>query len=108
GNIGVSLLERTTDLDPRTWIVLELSSFMLHWLAGWSPHAAVVTNLAPNHLDWHGTLDHYRASKQNILSAQQAGDLAILGAGVGDWPIQNDVRRITITDNQPYGPLRIP
>ena len=75
GNIGGSLLD-----DPphaESTLVLELSSFMLHWLAGeagasedrFTPGVALVTNIAPNHLDWHQSLEHYTASKQAIFTA---------------------------------------
>ncbi len=83
GNIGGSLLPRIADIDDRDWIVLELSSAMLYWLGerigfstaeGFSPHVAVMTNLEPNHLDWHGTQEHYEQSKKNIFRYQQAGD----------------------------------
>ncbi len=75
GNIGGSLLD---DPPPHgSTIVLELSSFMLHWLAGTggdtadraTPGLAAITNIAPNHLDWHLTHDHYAACKQAIGSA---------------------------------------
>ena len=68
---------------PGQWTVLELSSAMLWWLgpgaslAGlepWSPRVAVLTNLAPNHVDWHGSERHYMASKGAIRSAQHPGD----------------------------------
>ncbi len=97
GNIGGSLLGRLGDgegaIGPETWVVLELSSAMLHWIergavaggGGWSPHIAVVTNLAPNHLDWHGTLEHYTASKQHLLRHQRPGDTAVLGRSVLEW-----------------------
>ena len=74
GNIGGSLLD---DPPPReSTIVLELSSFMLHWLAGdggrpqdrATPGMAAITNIAPNHLDWHETLEHYQACKQAIAA----------------------------------------
>src|SRR5690606_6424954 len=99
GNIGGSLLEAVGGLDAATWVVLELSSFMLHWLdavGGWSPHIAVVTNLSPNHLDWHGTPEHYRASKGAILRGQRAGDWAVLGEGVSDWPVAGGARRLVV------------
>ena len=79
GNIGGSLLDALDTLDHDNWLVLELSSFMLYWLgngvgwpsaAGWSPHFAVITNIVPNHLDWHGQFDHYHRSKLNIAAAQ--------------------------------------
>lgn len=77
GNIGGSLL--TADIEPADLVVLELSSFMLHWLGQrrWSPGTAVLTNLAPNHLDWHETLEHYEASKRHIAAHQQPGDIVI-------------------------------
>ena len=83
GNIGGSLLDELDAVGPDEWIVLELSSAQLHWLdtgagqadaPGWSPHIAVLTNIAPNHLDWHGTFEHYERSKQTIFRHQQPGD----------------------------------
>lgn len=110
GNIGGSLLGSVGAITGQTLVVLELSSFMLHWLAGWSPGVGVVTNLSANHLDWHGTLDHYRASKQNLLSSQREGDVAVLGEQIGDWTTQDCVRRITVTahDTGRVPPLKIP
>lgn len=111
GNIGGSLLESLASITPDTFVVLELSSFMLHWLAGWSPRVAVVTNLAANHLDWHGTIDHYRASKQNLLASQRAGDVAVLGqagsGGVGDWATREGVRRIIVGERDAEGLPRL-
>lgn len=125
GNIGGSLLPELAALDRHTPVVLELSSAMLHWLAPggtgfqpvppttpWSPRVAVVTNLSPNHLDWHGTLDHYRASKQHLLTHQRPGDTAVLGGstaiGVADWPTAPGVRRVVIDDRAGIEGLAIP
>lgn len=82
GNIGGSLL--TAHVSPSDFVVLELSSFMLHWLGqrGWSPGTAVLTNLSPNHLDWHETLEHYEQSKRRIAEHQVQGDLLICDR----WP----------------------
>jgi UDP-N-acetylmuramoylalanine--D-glutamate ligase len=69
GNIGRSLLADLPRIQSDDWVVLELSSFQLHWLGEnvrW-PRLAVVTNFAPNHLDWHGSVEHYRQSKQRLL-----------------------------------------
>jgi UDP-N-acetylmuramoylalanine--D-glutamate ligase len=90
GNIGGSLLGST---EPRDWTVLELSSAQLWWLstdsgqAGWSPRVAVLTNLAPNHVDWHGSLGHYLASKCGIRSFQRDGDV-FMSAFDADHPSQ--------------------
>lgn len=91
GNIGHSLLEEVESIQPDDWTVLELSSFQLRDLdrIHARPDVAVVTNFTPNHLDWHGTLDDYRHSKQSILRWQTANDVAVLNADdteVADWP----------------------
>ncbi len=88
GNLGGSLLPRVHDIAPDDWVVLELSSFMLEGLREdlWSPHIAVITNLAPNHLDWHGSMEAYAAAKQTILDFQrdEDGDWAFGGPGTHD------------------------
>jgi UDP-N-acetylmuramoylalanine--D-glutamate ligase len=108
GNIGGSLLEM--DIKQRSpWVVLELSSFMLHWLEGWSPHVAVVTNITHNHLDWHGEFSHYERSKQQILSSQEPGDIAILAdPSVAEWPIRAGVRRVVIEKGTRIGEMMLP
>jgi UDP-N-acetylmuramoylalanine--D-glutamate ligase len=60
--------------------VLELSSFQLALLRR-SPHVAVVTNITPNHLDRHGTMDAYIAAKRHIVEHQRDGDHAVLNWG---------------------------
>lgn len=101
GNIGGSLLE--TLPDPGEWVVLELSSAMLWWLgegaalAGqrpWSPRIAVLTNLAPNHVDWHGELAHYYRSKAQIRASQRAGDAFLTLFGVENAATAEDAARL--------------
>lgn len=93
GNIGGSLLSDLETIDQRSWVALELSSAMLHWLSyeklGWAPGVAVVTNLEANHLDWHGCAEHYEQCKRSILSGQKPGDHAVLGPSLnGDsWRV---------------------
>ncbi len=80
GNIGKSLLADLPAIRPDHRVVLELSSFMLHYLgrAGWSPHVAVVTLLTRDHLDWHGSVENYVADKGQIVAHQGPADLAVL------------------------------
>src|SRR5262245_36212033 len=61
GNIGKSLLPEIERITPDDVVVLELSSFMLEYLAKarWSPHVAVVAMLAVDHVDWHGSAEDY-------------------------------------------------
>ncbi|HOI55915.1 MAG TPA: UDP-N-acetylmuramoyl-L-alanine--D-glutamate ligase [Phycisphaerae bacterium] len=88
GNIGRSLLD-LLDGEPglraEDRVCLELSSFQLEDTAslGWSPHVAVVTNLAPNHLDHHGTMEAYAEAKLGILRFQATDDWAVLPAADG-------------------------
>ena len=86
GNIGGSLLNTLDHMRAEPWVVLELSSAMLYWLGrdagydgapGFSPHIALLTNIEPNHLDWHGSMQHYEHSKRNIFASQEEGDFQI-------------------------------
>ncbi len=91
GNIGRSLLPNVDEIREDDWVVLELSSFQLHQLDAIRarPDIAVVTNFTPNHLDWHGSLEHYRRSKQAILRWHESDDWCILNdldADVRMWP----------------------
>ncbi len=66
GNIGTPLLDRLNEMRENDSVVLELSSFQLMDMKS-SPCAAVITNLTPNHLDWHTSLDEYEKAKHNIV-----------------------------------------
>ena len=76
GNIGHPLLAEADTIRPTDWAVLELSSFQLMTMTH-SPHIAVVTNLAPNHLDVHKSMEEYIWAKENIFRHQQPGDIAV-------------------------------
>jgi len=82
GNIGRSLVEDASAIAPTDLVVLELSSFQLEDLdgAGFSPDIAVVTNVVPNHLDRHGTLDAYVDAKRTIVRHQTRDGVAVLWA----------------------------
>lgn len=80
GNIGDPMLDLLPQVGPDTLAVLELSSFQLD-LVRVSPHIAVVTNISPNHLDRHGTMECYIAAKRHIVEHQHVGDVAVLNAG---------------------------
>lgn len=83
GNIGHPLLVEAEDMQPTDIAVLELSSFQLLTMKTRSPHIAVITNLAPNHLDVHTGMDEYVAAKENIFLHQTANDLAVFNADNG-------------------------
>ena len=79
GNIGHPLLAETGAMSPEDIAVLELSSFQLMTMTQ-SPHIAVVTNLAPNHLDVHKDFQEYIDAKENIFTHQTAQDIAVFNA----------------------------
>jgi UDP-N-acetylmuramoylalanine--D-glutamate ligase len=82
GNIGTPLLTRVGEMSPLDACAVELSSFQLMDMTR-SPHVAVITNLSPNHLDWHRDMDEYIAAKRGLLDFQRTSDLAVLN---GDNP----------------------
>ncbi|HEU4948319.1 MAG TPA: UDP-N-acetylmuramoyl-L-alanine--D-glutamate ligase [Kribbella sp.] len=66
GNVGLPLLEAVMDPEPYDVIAVELSSYQLHFTYSMSAHSAAVLNVAPDHVDWHGSLDAYAADKGRI------------------------------------------
>ena len=76
GNIGHPLLCDAERMQPSDFAVVELSSFQLLDMKR-SPHIAVLTNLAPNHLDVHKDMSEYIAAKENIYLHQREDDIAI-------------------------------
>ena len=77
GNIGKPLLPRISEIAPDDFVVAELSSFQLISMRK-SPDVAVVTNVAPNHLDIHKDMDEYVEAKKNILMHQNAFSRTVL------------------------------
>lgn len=106
GNIGGSVLENLKGHLPSAPLVLELSSFQLHYLKAqkFAPDVAVVTNLSPNHLDWHNTVLHYYESKRNLLAFQNDTQYAILFHGdpvLRDWGESAAARVIWTSPDDP-------
>ena len=77
GNIGRPLIGEIDEITPDEWIVLELSSFQLHTMRQ-SPDIAVITNITPNHLDWHTDYNEYIESKKNIMLYQSEKGRVVL------------------------------
>ena len=77
GNIGTPLLPRIDEIKSQDYVVVELSSFQLISMRK-SPDVAVVTNVAPNHLDIHKDMDEYVEAKKNVLLHQGAFSRTVL------------------------------
>jgi UDP-N-acetylmuramoylalanine--D-glutamate ligase len=82
GNIGGSLLPDLHRIKPDDLVLLELSSYMLEHLRAmkWSPHVALITMLAQDHVEWHGSVQAYLDAKKVLLDFQKPTDFAVLNA----------------------------
>ena len=69
GNVGTPLLEAVLHPDPYDVLAVELSSFQLHWQRSVMPVASACLNFAPDHIDWHGSLEQYRRAKAKVYTA---------------------------------------
>ena len=101
GNIGNSVLELTPP-GPRSLYVLEMSSFQIDLTPGLKPDVALLSNLTPDHIDRHGSMENYAAIKQRLLNQVPKDGQAIVGVddaygaaiftqlsgeGVTAWPV---------------------
>ena len=77
GNIGVNLFAKLDEIEETDFAVVELSSFQLMKL-NMSPDIAVITNIAPNHLDWHTDMQEYVDAKKRIFEFQNNDSLLVL------------------------------
>lgn len=76
GNIGNSPLDFVDELNEDSWVVLELSSYQLYDLKH-SPRIGVCLMIVPEHLNWHGSMEDYIRSKQQLFAHQSPKDTAI-------------------------------
>lgn len=81
GNIGEPFLEAVVERPAAEVFVVEVSSFQLFFCSAFHPRVAVITNIAPDHLDWHGSMDAYRRAKGRIAARQGPSDAFVHPAG---------------------------
>lgn len=77
GNVGTTVIEAVESPEKYEFLVLELSSFQLHWLEESHFISCAILNIAEDHLDWHGTFDAYAQAKFSLL---EKSNTAILNA----------------------------
>ena len=68
GNVGTPILEAVLHPEPYDVIAVELSSFQLHWSDSIAPYSSACLNVAPDHLDWHGSLEDYQRAKGKVYA----------------------------------------
>lgn len=71
GNIGTPILDCIRNPDGFDVLVVELSSFQLHYLGSISPYSSAVLNIDSDHLDWHGSYELYRQAKAKVYANTQ-------------------------------------
>ena len=81
GNVGDTVIDAVDRTDPYDYLILELSSFQLHWAKRAEFVSAAILNIADDHLDWHGSFDSYADAKFSILDRSE---IAILNADDGE------------------------
>jgi UDP-N-acetylmuramoyl-L-alanine---L-glutamate ligase len=103
GNIGRPVID-LLDLDPDTWVVLELSSYQIADLTT-GPEVAVMTNLSREHTDWHGTEEQYQADKLRIFELPGTRAAVRPLGDRGGWHVYDDgavhkAERVVLTPEQ--------
>lgn len=78
GNIGYPASTAAQEATAEEVLVMELSSFQLLGTDSFHPHIAVITNLLPTHLDYHGSFEEYVAAKWNIQHCMTSDDILVL------------------------------
>ncbi|MDQ3728152.1 MAG: UDP-N-acetylmuramoyl-L-alanine--D-glutamate ligase [Actinomycetota bacterium] len=77
GNVGMPLASLPGNIDPAATVVCETSSFQLEDAVEFAPECALLLNATPDHLDRHGSFEHYLASKLRVFACQDADDVAL-------------------------------
>lgn len=78
GNVGTTVIETVTSGEKLDYLILELSSFQLHWLKNAQFISSAILNIADDHVDWHGSFEAYALDKISILDKSTT---AILNGG---------------------------
>jgi UDP-N-acetylmuramoylalanine--D-glutamate ligase len=98
GNVGTALTTLAGTLDPAAVVICEASSFQLEDTVDFAPDAAVLLNLAPDHLDRHGTFAAYRDAKLRIFANQPPDAVAVVPAGLA---VPGAAARVTFASPMP-------
>jgi UDP-N-acetylmuramoylalanine--D-glutamate ligase len=94
GNVGTALTSLPGTLAPGTTIVAEASSFQLEDTEAFAPDAAVLLNLAEDHLDRHGSFEAYRDAKLRVFARQPNEAVAVAPLGLGVEDLGGCARRV--------------
>ncbi len=109
GNIGLAAFNLSEPRAGRVY-VLELSSFQIDLMPSLKPDVGILTNLTPDHLDRHGTMENYAAVKARLFAQQSKGDTAVIGvddpwcAAISEQVSETvDLRRVSVVNHMRDG-----
>jgi len=111
GNIGDTVLDRLEEITPEHWVVLELSSFQLESIDWPRLHAGVILNITPDHLDRHGTFEHYVDLKARAIEYGGRDDFAVLNGRderVRGLASRTQARVVWFDQHKPIPPMPLP
>jgi UDP-N-acetylmuramoylalanine--D-glutamate ligase len=94
GNVGTAATSLVGNLDSEHTVACEVSSFQLEDVEAFSPEAAVLLNLAPDHLDRHDSYGQYVAAKLRVFSNQDDEDAAVVPVDLGVDELGGQARRV--------------
>jgi UDP-N-acetylmuramoylalanine--D-glutamate ligase len=98
GNVGTALSSLVGALPEAATVVCEVSSFQLEDAVEFAPEGAVLLNLAPDHIDRHGTFEAYTAAKLRVFAHQGNDDVAVAPLGLGVEDLGGCARRVCFGD----------
>jgi len=111
GNIGDTVLDRLEEITPEHWVVLELSSFQLESIDWPRLHVGVILNITPDHLDRHGTFEHYIALKARAIEFARRDDFAVLNGRdetVRGLAARTQAKVVWFDQHKPVPPMPLP
>ncbi len=111
GNIGDTVLDRLEEITPEHWVVLELSSFQLESIDWPRLHVGVILNITPDHLDRHGTFEHYVDLKARAIEYAGRDDFAVLNGRdetVRGLAARTQARVVWFDQHKPIPPMPLP
>jgi UDP-N-acetylmuramoylalanine--D-glutamate ligase len=103
GNIGTTCMEAIQEREPGEYLVTELSSYQLAYANTIRPEAAILLNITPDHLVWHGSFEAYREAKLSLFARMEAGAPAVIDATLADTRAVVRARRDAARRTIPIG-----
>jgi UDP-N-acetylmuramoylalanine--D-glutamate ligase len=95
GNVGTAASSLVGSVSPDATIVCEVSSFQLEDASAFAPEAAVLLNIAPDHLDRHGSFESYLQAKLSVFARQGNDDIAVAPLELGVEDLGGCARRVS-------------